>query len=245
MKKYIAFDKIESEYPLAELLNKSMSSLNILRMSSAPRSYSSDRLMHCPLYYELCLWETYCHELYNDLVRMRAMLVEYLFDFNSDWLEYARFQRNKFVGEGSTQEEEELSYFSVLFMLKREEEVCITRDTSVGALNTIFGVLKECTQHDLISELSKITGKKIQPYKINEEGIAVPIGQAERQFNSIKRELETEDMVEQIKKVVIGIKGIYTNLSKLPEERANEAALTAILERVEELLNLNWQLYTT
>lgn len=238
MKKYITFDKIESEYPLAEMLNKAMDKMNILRMTCAPRAFSSDRLMHCPLFYETCLWETFFHELYGDLVRMRDILIEYLYEFDADWLKYARSQRDKWIDEWESKEEGELTYFTVLSMLRRDDEVCMVRDTPLSELEALFGVLKECCSTDLISELSKLTGKQIKTYKVDSEGNAVPMSQAERQFANIKNELEADDIVEQLKAVISGVKGIYTNLAKMPEEQNNEAGLTAVFYKVNDLLHL-------
>lgn len=238
MKKYITFDKIESEYPLAEMLNKAMDKMNILRMTCAPRAFSPDRLMHCPLFYETCLWETYFHELHGDLVRMRDILIDYLYEFDADWLKFARYQRDKWIDEWESKEEGELTYFTALSMLRRDDEVCMVRDVSLPELETLFGVLKECSSMDIISEISKLTGKEIKTYKVDSEGNAVPMSQAERQFSNIKKELEAYDIVEQIKAVITGVKGIYLNLSKMPEEQSNEAGLTAVFAKVNDLLNL-------
>lgn len=238
MKKYTTFDKIESEYPLAEMLNKAMNKMNILRMTCAPRAFSSDRLMHCPLFYETCLWETFFHELYGDLVRMRDILIEYLYEFDADWLKYARFQRDKWIDEWESKEEGELTCFTALSMLRRDDEVCMVRDTFLSELEALFGVLKECCSTDLISELSKLTGKEIKTYKMDSEGNAVPMSQAERQFVNIKNELEIDDIVEQLKTVITGVQGIYTNLSKMPDEQSNEAGLTAVFCKVNDFLNL-------
>lgn len=241
MVKYITFEMIEDEYPLTELLNRIMSEMNILRMSCAPRNFNSDRALECLFFYDTCLWETYFHELHSDLVRIMTTLIGYQTEFDSNWLKYSRFKRDSYGIDEEYQEEEENTRFGVMYELKQEDSANMARDTSLDDLKSLFEVFKEFTSLDLMKGLSETTGIKFQRYKQVSNGDIVPMSTAEVDFNQIKKELSSEDLISQLKQVVKGIRNIYKKLKTLPENENNEDELFKVMIKASDILHLKFK----
>ena len=164
------FEPIDDASLLANLFNKCMDAVNILRFTSYPVDFDKENIeKKGKTFYNSCLFELYLHSVIENLRSLKSISEWYIDEFEGSWKKFAATHRYEFIMEHGgdadeydelgniieTVSDEKLKYWSIVSEFQRGGNRNIFLNTELSDLDFFFDAINldadKCIS-DLIKE---------------------------------------------------------------------------------------------
>lgn len=234
---YGVFKKIEKDYPLADFFNHVMGQLLWTRTFSAPSHFDAPATdEQKTVFYDFCLYETWMHEVVNKLIEWRKLINEYFSEYDGRWEYFATTMSLR----DDEEERGELTEYSIMAYLYKEEWRDIVLDTVPSHVNTLCCYLVAFSKMDLMKGLKEHFGNVVS-YMEGEDGTLREMTQEDCDLAMASRQVTADDDCTKLKAIAAGIFGIKTMISVCRKDDDNISQLQAIYNAVTALLSCDFR----
>lgn len=254
---YKSFTYIEDDSRLAKAFNEVLRKLNLVRITSAPRTFEKsneeDQRQTASIFYETCLWELYMHGVVGKLKEWRKIIRKYLAEFRGSWKYYALPTRTSNIREYGGEEkdynedgsirtdvtDEELGYYDIIGDLVDDDSVDIVQETKPEDFTSLCNALEAGANISITDIIKNVSGVDIPLYKKDEQGEMVQMSFAERVLLKANEQCEAEDLACFVLTICQAIQLLLQKIRSLDKFKDNKEELEAILKAVEYLLDMD------
>lgn len=248
-RRYLSFEKIRGDYPLAAFFNHIMSGMDFLRMMCAPVSFGNDdeddmKEFRDKVFCDMCRYETWMHEVVRCLEMMQELTSTYFSEFNGLWRYYACSMRTTAL-RGEDMEmadvkvaDDELRCYSVIDEIQSALGVFFA--PTLGDISKMCSDILNNSRIDIVKGLKESLDAEVELYKIGEDGVARKSTVEEHELDEVSRQVRADDDVKRIMGIYGGVNGIRIILDECKWNEDNKESLQGIRDVAEYLLNMDF-----
>lgn len=259
MRNFDFFNKIDDYCPLAQRLNSIMGDMLLLRMVSAPVTFSSakdETAEH--IYYLSCLFERWSASVVLRLKLWDSTIDKYFGEYECNWRYYAAAKRLECLRDGFGEEEDydengepivegvsddQLAEFSIVGDLYFEDWRDIVQETVPSDLEWVKSSMRISAENDFADVFKMATGQDVKTYMAvddDEDGAVkmVPLSKDDRDLRKISKLVDAEDDWKFLFNLCSAMNNICESIKGMERRANNKETLLQIQKVSKEILSL-------
>ena len=261
MHRYLFFNKIENETPLAQLLNAVMEKAELVRHIVAPSSTTvvagifdgferqTAQRESANMFYKLCFTEVYFHQIIRNLLDWNFAAEKYNVEFACSWKYYAISRHMELVTEYGGEDEDYNEDGSVKTDLDNKamksctivgemidhNDIYLT--TGKHCLHDIYNILLKDSEFSLQKIFNQL-GSPLKTYRQGENGEMIENSWADEQLMGAKQQHVCDSLVDMMYSAQHAVVDLVKDVKKLKPFTDNRPFFQKLPGRIEAILQL-------